>query len=448
MKKWMKSSLIVLMAVILLAGCATGNNNSGNTTNDVNNGGQTGGDNDTDKPFAGETLVFYVANHVWGEGMQALLPEFEEQTGIKVNVESFAEAQLTNKVTVQFSARSSTPDVFMFRPGNEGALLLSNGWAEPLNDYVNRDPSYDINDFSEPSLSAVTFDQQLIGIPGVTAQHILYYRKDILEEAGVPVPTTMDELKEAVATLHDPDNEVYGFLARGQTSALVTMLSSFIFSEGGDFMEDGKAAVNSPAAVRAATTYGTLLRDYGPPGVLNMEWPQAVALFSQGNAVFYADGSPMFPNFVDPETSVIADKIGYAEIPAGEAGSRPFNVTPWGLAMNAQSKNKDAAWELIKFLTNKENTLYTQKMGNSGARMSVWEHPEGAEAFPEEMVEVIQKAGVNGVPHQLPQVTSVGEARDIIGTIVTEIILGADPQTVADKQNELFQEIIDRDNEE
>ncbi|WP_407267760.1 ABC transporter substrate-binding protein [Radiobacillus sp. PE A8.2] len=442
MKKWFSTFFMVFIIVGLITGCS-GENQESQEEDNTSQSQDTNTDND--KPFEGESLTLYLANHVWGEGIESLLPEFEEQTGIEVDLQSFAENQLTSKVTVELTAGSDTPDVFMFRPGNEGALLLENGWVEPLDEYVNRDSSYDINDFSKPSLSAVTFDDKLIGIPGVTAQHILYYRKDLLEEAGVSVPQTMDELKEAVDKVHDPENDVYGFVARGQTAALVTMLSSFIFSEGGDFMDGDKATVNSPEAVRAATTYGNLLSEYGPPGAMNMEWPQATALFAEGKAAFYPDGSPMFPNFTDPESSKITDVVGYASIPAGEAGSRPFNVTPWGLTMNSSSSNKDAAWELMKWITNKENTLKTQQMGNAGARMSAWEHPDGAEAFPKEIVKVIQAAGENGVAHQLPEVTAVGESRDIIGKIVNDIMQGEDPQTAADRQNALFQEIIDNE---
>ncbi len=129
--------------------------------------------------------------------------------------------------------------------------------------------------FSKSAVGTTTVDGKLAGIPIITEQEILYYRKDLLQKAGIAVPKTLDELTDAVKKLHDPKNEIYGFVARGQRSPLVTQVSSFLYSEGADFTQGDKAAINTPEAIKAFTTYGSLLKDYGPPGVLNMSWPQA-----------------------------------------------------------------------------------------------------------------------------------------------------------------------------
>ena len=83
---------------------------------------------------------------------------------------------------------------------------------------------------------------------------------------------------------------------------LVTQFSSFLYSMGGDWFDaDRKATINTPEALAAIDLYGTLLREYGPPGVLNMSWPQAVAIFAQGNAAMYTDASSIYANLLDPE---------------------------------------------------------------------------------------------------------------------------------------------------
>ncbi|CAG7651937.1 hypothetical protein PAESOLCIP111_06423 [Paenibacillus solanacearum] len=434
-KRVMSVSMASVVTAGLLAGCG------GGAQKPAEGGqGQAGA-----KPFQGKKLTLVTANHPWGEAIKPLLPKFEEQTGMKVELQSFFEDQLTQKLTVQFTTGATTPDVFMYRPLQEGKLFFKNGWVQPLDEYVGKDANYDFNDFSKSAVGSTTVDKKLTGIPVITEQEILYYRKDLLQKAGIAVPKTLDELVAAVKKLHDPKNEMYGFVARGQRSPLVTQVSSFLYSEGADFMKDDKATVNTPEALKAFGTYATLLKDYGPPGVMNMSWPQAIGIFAQGKVAFYTDANSIYNNATDKEKSVVADKVGFAVFPGGAAGSKPYNITSWGLAMNSKSANKDAAWEFIKWATSKEVVLQTQQKGNPGARMSVWDKPEGTTGFPAELVPVIKESSKGGVDHDRPTVISVGEARDAVGAIVLKAISGEDIKAAAEQANKELQTIIDKD---
>jgi multiple sugar transport system substrate-binding protein len=244
--------------------------------------------------------------------------------------------------------------------------------------------------------------------------------------------------------LTDRSKEQYGFVARGQRSPLVTQFSSFLYSYGGDwFDENRRATINTPEALAAIDLYGTLLREYGPPGVLNMSWPQAVAIFAQGNAALYTDASSIYANMLDPERSAVADKTGVAVFPAGPAGSIMYNVTSWGLAMYSGSRHKEAACEFIKWATSKEIVRITQGQGAvPGARQSVWADPAGTAAFPADWVEAVA-ASANGRSYDRPLVTAVTQARDIIGGAVVVSIEGGDYVTAANEANAQFQALLD-----
>jgi multiple sugar transport system substrate-binding protein len=437
MKKWLPASVATVMAMSIIAGCGNGTPAPAPAVDS----GKTA----AAKPFEGKKLTVVTANHPWGEAIKPLLPEFEAQTGMKVEVQSFFEDQLTQKLTVQFTSGSATPDVFMYRPLQEGKLFYKNGWVQALDEYVKKDASYDFEDFTKSSIGSTTVDGKLAGIPIITEQEILYYRKDLLQKANIAVPKTLDELTAAVKKLHDPKSEMYGFVARGQRSPLVTQVSSFLYSEGGDFTKDDKATLNTPEAIKAFTTYSTLLKDYAPPGVLNMSWPQALGIFAQGKVAFITDANSLYKNTTDPEKSVIADKVGYALFPGGQAGSKPYNITSWGLAMNSKTANKDASWEFVKWATGKDVVLKTQKLGNPGPRASVWDKPDGVSGFPAEMVQVIKDSSKGGVDHDRPVVIGVGEARDVVGSIVLQGMTGGDIKAAADKANQELQVIIDKE---
>lgn len=444
-KRWLGTGTAIVLTAALIAGCS--GSNGGNVA--TGNAGKETGTNTPQasaKPFEGKSISLVTANHPWGEAIKPLLPEFEAATGMKVEVQSYFEDQLTQKLTVQFTTASKTPDVFMYRPLQEGKLFFKNGWVHPLDEFVNQDAAYDFADLSQSAVGTATVDGKIGGIPIITEQEILYYRKDLLEQAGIAVPKTIDELVAAAKTLHDPGNENYGFVARGQRSPLVTQVSSFLYSEGADFINGDKAAINTPEAVKAFTTYGTLLKDFGPPGVLNMSWPQAFGIFAQGKVAFLTDANSLYKNLTDVEKSQVADKVGFAAFPAGAAGSKAYNITSWGLAVNANSEDKAASWEFIKWATSKEIVLKTQQKGNPGARSSVWANPESTTEFPAELVTVIQESVKGGVSHDRPTVISVGEARDAVGEIVQKVISGEkDIQAVADSANAALQKIIDQD---
>lgn len=396
-----------------------------------------------DKPYAGTTLRLVGANHPWQVAITPLLADFEAATGIKVNFEAYGEDQLNQKLTTEFTAGGSDIDVLMQRPLQEARVMQMNGWYEDLTACVS-DPAYDFADFAEGAVGTTTVNGVLTGVPIVTEQEVLYYRKDLLEAAGLAVPTTLDELKAAAEALTDKENEMYGFVARGQRVPLVTQFSSFLYSMGGDWFDaERNATINTPEALAAIDLYGTLLREYGPPGVLNMSWPQAVAIFAQGNAALYTDASSIYANVLDPEMSTVADKTGVAKFPAGPAGSIMYNVTSWGLSMYSGSKNKEAACEFIKWATSKDIVLKTQgENAVPGARKSVWADPAGTAAFPADWVEAVA-ASADGRGYDRPLVIAVPAARDIIGAAVNVAIEGGDYAAAADQANAQFQALLD-----
>lgn len=435
-KKMFKGVAAVLsLAMVLgLAGCGSSSVPSASSTQ------QKAGD----KPYAGTQLRVVFANHPWSDAIKKELPDFEAKTGIKVNAESYFEDQLTQKLTVELTSGSTTIDAFMFRPLQEGKLFAQNGWLNDIGSYTQKDKDFDVTDFNKGAIGTVTMNNKLYGVPLITEREILYYRKDILQQNNLPVPKTLDELVADAKKLNNPDKGMYGFVARGQRSPAVTQLSSFLYSFGGDFDKDGKATVNTPEAIKAYQTYGDLLRLSGPPGTLNMSWPQAFAVFQQGKAAFLTDADSLYSNLTNPSKSTVSDKVGFARFPAGPAGAKNYNVTSWALAMNAKSKNQDAAWEFIKWASSKEMVLKMQQAGNPGARESVWNNPDGLKTFPKEYADAVKASMVDAIPHDRPVVVDIGPARDAVGSPIEAAIQGQDVKVAADKANAAYQAILDK----
>ena len=214
-----------------------------------------------------------LANHPYGELLKAAIPEFESATGIKVNAESHQESQLTTKLTTEFATNSSSVDVFMTRPLQEGKMFYKNGWYEPL-------AGLDFSDYPPNVMSVASFGGKAYIVPLVTEWQVLYYRKDVLQKAGIKVPTTFSELEAAARAVSS--ESLAGFASRGKGGAAVTQLSSYVYNYGGLYLDKGAAVFDSKPALEAIRFYGKLLGSYGPKGITSMSWENIMPLFQAG----------------------------------------------------------------------------------------------------------------------------------------------------------------------
>lgn len=395
-----------------------------------------------------KTVRVTLANHVWTEGIKAAIPEFEKSSGLKVELTQLGEDQLSDQYNVKLNAGSDEIDVMMYRPLQEGKAFAKNGYLADLTSKVSEDADWNWEDYQEGPVTASTYEDKVMGVPIITEREVLYYRKDLLKAAGLEVPKTMDELEAAAKKIAESSPGTAGFVARTGKSAAVTQFSSFLYSFGGDFTdESGKSAVGTEEAKKAYAFYGGLIKNYGPKNVsTDMSWPEAMAIFTQGKAAFYTEADSLYKNATDPAKSKVAETVGFAPLPAGPAGSKPYNIPSWGLAINQASANQDNAWKFIQWATSKDRTLEAQKAGVPGPRASVWADPAGTSTYPKDLAAAIAMSAENGVGHDRPQVITVGKAREIVGEPIVASITGADPAAAADAANGAFQKFLDDEN--
>src|SRR6476620_12135382 len=144
-----------------------------------------------------DTVRVTLANHVWTEGIKAAIPEFEKATGLKVELTQLGEDQLSDQYNGKLNAGSDEIDVMMYRPLQEGKAFAKNGYLADLTSKVSSDASWDWKDYQEGPVKASTVDGKVVGVPIITEREVLYYRKDLLQAAGIQVHQTMDELQAA-----------------------------------------------------------------------------------------------------------------------------------------------------------------------------------------------------------------------------------------------------------
>lgn len=401
------------------------------------------------KRFQGKELFFILSKHPWVEVLEKNMPEFESLTGMKVKWETLPEIQARQKLVVEMTSGSGGVDGFFTSLHVEKKRFWKAGWYEPLNKYLQdrtlTPADWDWDDVAGGAKSIITQkDGSISALPAFVDAVILFYRKDLYAAKGLKPPKTHDEWAQQAKALHAPPG-MYGVVWRGLKNANATMFSNTQFAFGADFLnKDGKAALDTPETAAALDWYAGNLRQYGPPGAINFNWYECSSTFFQGQAATYFDGINFANQFEDPSKSKIVGKVGYAPMPTGPKGQFS-SLYGTGMAVSTQSRNKEAAYLLVQWSTNKANAARELLAGVGVARNSPWNDPEvkAKPKMPPDWYQAYQdslKIGKLG----LPEIVGVTEYRDIIGVAIQKAIEGAPSAQVLAQANKEFQEMLTR----
>lgn len=399
--------------------------------------------------YKGQTINVLLMKNPWSDLLEKKAPEFEKLTGIKVNIESIPEIQARQKMTVDMASGGTNIDVFYTTLMVEKKRYWKAGWYQDLRPMLQNKslvmPDYDWADLMPAAVEGITEpDGTIVALPNMVDVWALFYRKDIFQEKGIAVPKTIEEMEKIAKQLHNP-GQMSGFVARGLKNANAPGYAWLLYSYGGDAItKDGKADLTSQAAVDALDYYSRMLRLYGPPGVINFNWNEAAAVFSQGQAAMYFDGVNFASQFEDASKSKIAGKVGYAPLPAGPKGHYAPTF-PNGLAISSKSKVKEASFLFTQWATAKEFSTYAQVNGVGTGRQSAWNDPavKKATTMPQAWADAIQESMKIG-RGALPFVVPVTEFRDIVGVAIQKAISGTDPKQALEQANKEFQDALDK----
>jgi len=252
-------------------------------------------------------------------------------------------------------------------------VYASSGYVADLTPYLEEGSNLDPALWPESLVKLLQYDGKFYAVPINFATLMMYYNKDLFEQAGLDPedpPATWDEWIEALRAL--TGEGIYG-IALGERQTIPNW-PILLWGTGGDVIIDGKSALNSPATLAALNIWGPLVRDEGisPFGLTGAEADQ---LFQTGRAAMGITGPWMVNGFL--EAGVNFDVAPSPEGPAGPvtlADSVVFMVTE-------SSPNKEAAIRFIDFWNSRESQLYwSQQTGFPPARLDLSDDPALFEA--------------------------------------------------------------------
>src|SRR5829696_1886384 len=319
-----------------------------------------------------------------------LIKEFNEKNKGKYRVifqQGNADTgQRLDKLRTQFQAGGENIDVIL---GDViwTAELAESGWISDLSD---RFPESKQQHFLPGSVEAITFNGKPYGMPWFTDTGLLYYRKDLLKKSGFNgPPKTWDELKQMTRKVRRDSDIEFGFLFQGAKSeAGVCDGCEFIWGHGGNVLDPSdptKVLVDSPQAIKGLETERSMITDgISPEAVTVYEETETEGGFLRGDAVFLRNwpyvysliGTSAYPKLKPKQ-------VGVSELPSADGKPGNGTVGDQPLYISSSSKDPDAAWKFIEFLTAPEQQRFRAVEGSYLPTISdLYDDPEIQNSVP------------------------------------------------------------------
>jgi multiple sugar transport system substrate-binding protein len=228
------------------------------------------------------------------------------------------------------------------------------------NDYIadlsERFPPSEREAYLPAAIEANTYEGRIYGVPFYTDAGMLYYRRDLLEDAGFSEPPkTWDELKEVARRVRRDSRVRYGFVFQGADyeGGVVNGLE-YIWTSGGDVLDGDRVVIDSPESARGLWIERSMVADrVAPEGVAQYKEQESATIFLRGDAVFMRNVPRMYALASDPEESSIDPaQIGVAALPAAEEGMPSYSALGgWNFFLNASSRDPDGAYRFIEYMS-------------------------------------------------------------------------------------------------
>ena len=407
MKKKRLTALFLAGLMTLSAiGCGSGQTQT--QTPDTSAPAETGSDaadasgTESEAPASGEQTTIEMWYHISPDQATVLLGMIDEfQTlhpDIKVETQSVAFAEIKKQLSIGVAA-NQLPDVTLCDTV-DNVSFAAMGAAVDITEEVEAWGEID-NYFDAPRASAV-YEDKYYGVPYYSNCLAIMYNKDIFDEMGLAYPTsdwTWDEFKDLVAKTTTPDH--YGLtmsLIKSEEGTFNVL--PFICQAGANW-----DSLDSDGAKEALT----MINDFYQNGYMSKQLismtqaDMCASLFATGKSAMMVAGSWLNTNIQNENPDLNYDVVLF---PTNKAAT---SLIGGGNIMMMKDEHKAAAWELMKFLSSKENSLkycedagYISPRTDAVAESTVWQNDPILSVYTQQLAEAMPRG-----PHpKWPEISS------------------------------------------
>ncbi|MEU4608758.1 ABC transporter substrate-binding protein [Kribbella sp. NPDC023972] len=264
------------------------------------------------------------------------------------------------------------------------AEFAANRWVTEL----PQDQFPDLNKLLPSTLDTAKYRDKLYAVPVTSDGGLLYYRKDLLDKAGVQPPKTWEEMVAACAKVKAlPEAKTISCYS-GQFEkyeGLTVNFSEAINGAGGVVVgDDGKPNVDTPEALEGLTALTEGFKSgFIPKAAITYKEEEGRRAFQEGNLLFHRNWPYVYAlaNKTDG-SSKIAGKFAVAPLP-GLKGAGVSTLGGHNYAISEFAKNKATAADFIKFMSSEERQkANVEKTSQAPTWASLYDDPALNKQFP------------------------------------------------------------------
>ena len=350
--------------------------------------------------------------------IEAMLPDFQKETGITVAFEKLGYPDMHDKLVAQLSGGESAYQVLEVDFLWAGEFPAA-GWLEPLQPYVEKS-GFDLAPFLPSMLELVgRHDGTLYMIPMYNYTMGLIHRTDLAPVAPVTLADYVATAKRMKQT------GIAGAAMQGQRGDPNSMeFSNYLFSAGGAYLDaGGKVSLDAPATREALRLYVDAITGAAQQGALSATLDDTMRLMCDGQAFSMVTYWWMLPQLDDAKKCPkVAGKLALSVMPGGHGESGGWG---WAVPKNVPAATKDAAWRFISWVQSAKISRARALQGHAPVRTDTFRDADVLKAYP--FYAQAEQVVASGRP--FPVFTYSAQYEDVLGT---QLSLAASGETSPD----------------
>ncbi|NJR24266.1 MAG: ABC transporter substrate-binding protein [Richelia sp. CSU_2_1] len=295
------------------------------------------------------------------------------------------------------------------------------GWVIDLTDRI---APKQLSKFISGNVEGGRYRGKLYRIPHASDAGMLYYRKDILEQAGIAPPATFEEMASISQNLQKQGKTTWGYLWQGKQYEGVSAMFVEVLAGFGGFWanpETFEVGLDKPEAIKAVEFLkSTISSRISPPGVTTYGEEETRLLFQSGQSLFLRNW-PYVWKLANAEVSKVKGKIAIAPMLSSSGQTGGSCLGGWGWGISKTSKHPEQAWRAIQYLTSEETQRkFILETGLIPSYKSLFTDKQIAAKYPHypQLLKVVEK------PALRPPLAQYAQASDILQRYLSAAFTG------------------------
>jgi len=340
----------------------------------------------------GKSLTIAINSGVEGDALRQAAQDYEQRTGIHINIAEFPYANLFEKELLDLNSRTGAYDLIMLDDPWFPKFASLGVLTDLTPPFHQRGQNGADDDFVALSIALCRHPYQtgaLYALPYVGNSQLFFYRRDLFQKHNLKAPVTWDDVLAAAKTISEQETSgapgggrVYGYVMRAaQGNAAVADFMPIFWAFGGELFDgNGQPTVNTPEGV-AALKFMIELGKYSPPGYASFNADEVGAHLLQGTAAMSINWPAWISSFSDPGKSKVIGQMEFGQMPNYKNPGRA-EIGNWLIAIPRDTKNADAAMDFLLWATSAEQMKLSAQRGNPPTRKSVFKDAHLVAKFP------------------------------------------------------------------